>query len=141
MAGGNFKDKKLVVVLVVRPQQQQPPYMLLFGGVIILVKYWQRKSITAHPQFDLKEEYLREFIHRGVVVIPGVLSDVEVTLTRRGLHEYLMKQGVRTSNIFTNDHQISATSSISLRLLNLCRCFHQLGEPGGYSMFSMKIGN
>lgn len=69
----------------------------LFAWALSLVLVRQKccsPNDVAANSSTIPESFIQEFIERGVVVIPGVLSPGEVDLTRRKFHEYLAKNGV-----------------------------------------------
>lgn len=67
--------------------------MLLFGGTILLVKWFQTSK--AADRLPLTPEMISEFIERGIIVVPGVLSDEEIAETRQKYHSFLREHGVR----------------------------------------------
>jgi hypothetical protein len=52
------------------------------------------KSSTTTLSRILDQNYIDEFLSRGVVVIRGVLDEKELNDCRDGLHKYLLERGV-----------------------------------------------
>jgi replicative DNA helicase len=59
-----------------------------------IVNVGNRISTQAYSQQVLDQDYIDEFLSRGIVVIRGVLNEQEVKDCRDGLHKYLLARGV-----------------------------------------------
>ncbi len=67
-------------------------------AVSLLPALWWRPSSPgkqiASSTFELPQNKIDEFLSRGVVVIPSILSEDEVESARAGLHECLRRHEV-----------------------------------------------
>jgi hypothetical protein len=59
----------------------------------------------------LTQEQIDEFIQNGVLVVPSVLSQLEIEETRQGFHQTLLEYGIDINNLAETGHALSALSS------------------------------
>jgi hypothetical protein len=62
-------------------------------------------------EFELEQQYVDEFIRCGIVVIPNILNEKEVTESRTGFHKDLMKIGCDPNNLLETAGALSKVSS------------------------------
>jgi hypothetical protein len=68
---------------------------LTLGSVLMTQKHSKCLSRDSTSDSAIAESLIQEFIKKGVVVIPGVLSQAEINETRERFHEFLANHGVR----------------------------------------------
>lgn len=70
-------------------------FVVSIGSILTMSKFKNRTDDQNFVENGvLSDDLIREFIEKGVVVIPGVLSAEEINEARNGFHQYLSDNGV-----------------------------------------------
>ncbi|RYH06916.1 hypothetical protein EON65_42295 [archaeon] len=61
--------------------------------------------------YSVPNEYIEAFLEDGVVVIPNVLSEEEISAARAGFHATLLEHGVDVNDLLNTGHNLAKLSS------------------------------